>query len=51
MVKLLKSRRKLTLKEKLNILFCVYGSLTDFSVQQNGYWRVGRRLDIKPTTV
>ena len=51
MVKLLKSRRILSVKEKLNILLCVYGSLTDFSVQQNGYWRVGRRLDIKPTTV
>ena len=51
MVKFLLSRRMLTAKEKLNILFGVYGSITDFSVQQNGYWRVARHLDIKPTTV
>ena len=51
MVKLLKTRRMLTMKEKLNVLFCAYGSITDFSVQQNGYVKVARQLDIKPTTV
>ena len=39
------------MKEKLNVLFCAFGSITDFSVQQNGYVRVARQLDIKPTTV
>ena len=51
MVKLLKTRRMLTTKEKLNVLFCAFGSLTDFSVQQNGYVAVAKQLDIKPTTV
>lgn len=41
----------LTSKEKLNILFCAFGSITDFSVQQNGYVAVAKQLDIKPTTV
>ena len=51
MVKLLKARRLLTAKEKLNVLFSAYGSITDFSVQQNGYVAVAKQLDIKPTTV
>ena len=51
MVKLLKARRMLTTKEKLNVLFCAFGSLTDFSVQQNGYAAVAKQLAIKPTTV
>ena len=51
MVKLLKTRRMLTMKEKLNVLFCAYGSITDFSVQQNSYTKVARQLDIKPTAV
>ena len=42
MVKLLKARRLLTAKEKLNVLFCAYGSITDFSVQQNGYVTVAK---------
>ena len=51
MVKLLKARRMLTTKKKLNVLFCAFGSLTDFTVQQNGYAAVAKQLDIKPTTV
>jgi len=39
------------MKEKLNVLFCAFGSITDFSVQQNGYVKVAKQLDIKPTTV
>ena len=51
MVKLLKTRRMLTMKDKLNCLFLAYGSISDFSVQQNSYTKVARQLDIKPTAV
>lgn len=50
-MKLFNTYRMLTKKEKLNIIFESYGSLTDFSYQQYGYCLVAKKLGIKPTAV
>ena len=50
-MKLFNAYRMLTKKEKLNIIFESYGSVTDFSCQQYGYCVVAKKLGIKPTTV
>ena len=50
-MKLFNTYRMLTKKEKLNIIFESYGSLTDFSYQQYGYFKVAKKLGIKPTAV
>ena len=50
-MKLFNTYRMLTKKEKLNIIFESYGSLTDFTHKQCGYCVVAKKLGIKPTSV
>ena len=51
MVKLFQTRRKITVKDKLNVIFCAYGSLTDFSIKKCGPAAIGRECGITPNTV
>ena len=44
-------RRRLTSKQKLNILWCTYHSLTDFSAKKAGPSAVGRQLNLNKKTV
>ncbi len=50
-MKLFNSYQILSKKEKLNIIFESYGSITDFSHQQYGYGVVSKKLRLKPTAV
>ena len=50
-MKLFNTYHLLTKKEKLNIIFESYGSITDFAHQQYGYCVVAKKLRIKPTAV
>ena len=51
MVKLFSVRRRLSPKEKLNILFCTYGSLTDCLRVKHGPCEVARQVKIAQPTV
>jgi hypothetical protein len=42
MTKVFRVTRKLTVKDKLNILYCTYGSFTNFKVKQYGSAEVAR---------
>ena len=51
MVKLFRSHRRLTPKEKLNAIFSTYNSLTDFSQKRLGVMAVSREVKIPWTAV
>ena len=51
MVKLVKTRRTLSKKDRLNIVWGLYGSLTNFRHQQYGASHVSRELGINVQTV
>ena len=52
MVKLFQSRRHLSSKEKLNIIYATFGSLTDFSCRLKvSYAKIGKELGIPRNTV
>ena len=51
MVKLFKTKRILTRKEKLNVLFCTYGSLTKFGRKKVGPSSVARQCNLLQPTV
>ena len=51
MVKLFKTKRVLTKKEKLNVLFCTYGSLTKFDHKKVGASAVARQCNLLQPTV
>jgi hypothetical protein len=42
MVKVFKTKRTFSLKERLNIIFETFSSLTDFSKRKKTYTEVGR---------
>ena len=46
MVKLFKTKRVLTKKEKFNVLFCTYGSLTEFNRKKVGPSAVARQCNL-----
>ena len=48
MVKVFATRRILTPKEKLNVLWAVYQSYSDFSRRRKGPCEVGRLLKLAP---
>ena len=51
MVKLFNAYRRLTPKEKLNVVFSTYGSLTDFSERKLGLTAVSKLFSIRLNTV
>ena len=51
MVKVFKTKRTYSIKEKLNVIFETFSSFTDFSLMRKGYAKVGRSLDINPFSV
>ena len=51
MVKLFKTKRILTKKEKLNVIFCTYGSLTKFGRRKVGPSAVARQCNLLQPTV
>ena len=42
MKKVFQTRRQMSVKDKLNILYCTYGSLTNFRVKRYGSYDVAR---------
>ena len=48
---LFKTRTKVTVKQKLNVIFLTYSSLTDFSRIYLSQAKVGRQLCIPTATV
>ena len=50
-MKLLRTARRLTVKDKLNIVFAVYSSLSDLSQRRVGPSAVAKRLNIDQPTV
>ena len=51
MVKLFRTRRIITARDKLNVIFSSYGSLSDFSQKKCGPCAVARECNISPSTV
>ncbi len=51
MVKLFQTRHKLTRKEKLNVIFSTYGSLTQFDRKKVGPSSVARQCNLLQPTV
>ena len=51
MVKVFKTRRNLSKKEILNVIYGVYNSFTNFKNKQKPYSEVGFELGIKPVTI
>ena len=46
MTKLFQTKRRLSAKDKLNIIFCTYGSLTDFRLKQHGPTNVAKMMEL-----
>jgi len=52
MVKLFQVKRSLTSKEKLNAIYAIFGSLSDFSCKLKvSYTKLSQELGIKRTTL
>ena len=51
MTKLLKTRRTLKAKDKINIVWATYGSLTRFNIKVQGPSVVGRLLGFPRVTI
>ena len=50
-MKLFRTTQRLTPKEKLNILFAAYSSLTDFSKRRVGPCAIAKKLSMRQSTV